>query len=286
MQWQADRLEHRGALDRAFGQHERGLGTGNGFVYAPKAWEHYEVDKPASDNGGSKEKGHELWTIGRRMDRSNFGQSTRELPRRMLSTVYGLLAFAMAFTAVGVVAGYRMGMDSLWLLVFANLGLIFAIVAWREVERLNLVLLYSFSASTGLLLGPVIAELANVGMLGLVVQAALATSVITGCLFVIGLRIEQDLYAWQPYLFAALLAFVVVQAVNLFLFNTPIDQLLIGFGGVVLFSSYLIFDVNRIHHVENTMGNAVMICLDIYLDILNLFLNLLQILVEIVREGD
>jgi uncharacterized protein len=287
MQWQTDPVKHVSALNRGPARQDRGVGTtGDGFVYSPTAWEAYEANKPVADKDVPKKNEHKLWTIGERLERSNLGQSTHELPSSLLSTVYGLLAFSMAFTAAGIVAGYHMRPNGLWFIVFANLALIFAIIAWREVEYLNLVLLYGFCVSIGLMLGPLIAELASAGMLDLVVQAALATGALTGCLFVTGRRIEQDLYGWQPFLFAGLLAFIILQLANQLLFNTPIDQLLVGFSGVVLFSAYLIFDINRVRHVEDTMGNAVIICLDIYLDIINLFLNLLQIFIEIAGEGD
>jgi FtsH-binding integral membrane protein len=289
MQWPSDSGEHLRALNEGLAIQSRGTARNReGFVDNQTAWAGYEVAKTADEGirGRNDVKEHKLWSIGERLERSNFGQSTRELPTSLLSTVYGLLAFSMAFTAAGIIAGYSMGPGTLWLAFLAQLGLVFAIAAWREVEYLNLVLLYSFSAATGLMLGPLIAQLANVGMSDLLVQAALATAGVTGCMFFIGRRIEQDLYSWQPLLFAGLLVFLGLNVVNLLFFSTPFAHVLMSFAGVMLFSAYLVIDVNRIRHVENTMGNAVIICLDIYLDIVNLFLNILQILIELAGEGD
>ena len=289
MQWQTDPAEHLRSLNQELATQGRGSApSGDSFVYSQTAWDSYPADQRGDGRTTEKaeDKGRKLWTIGERLDRSSFGQSTRELPSSLLSTVYGLLAFSMAFTAAGIVAGYGMDPGTFWLVFLAQIGLIFAILAWREVEYLNLVLLYGFSALTGLMLGPLIAHLASAGMMDLVLQAALATAAVTGCMFLIGRSIEQDLYSWQPFLFAGLLTFVGLNVVNLLLFSAPLADVLISFAGVMLFSAYLVFDVNRIRHVENTMGNAVIICLDIYLDILNLFLNILQILIELAGEGD
>ena len=242
------------------------------------------ISKPANEPAGGKKKS--MLRVGKRLERQGLGQVTGELQTSLLSKVYALLAFSLAFTFAGLVAGYQL--DPGWILpIFVvQIGLIVALNSWREEAGLNLVLLYAFCAFTGMTLGPLIAELADAGMMNVVFQAGLATVVITGCMFVIGRSIERDLYAWGPFLFATLLAFIVLQLTNQLLFNAPLGQVLLSFGGVVLFSLYLVFDINRIRHLPDTMGNAVLICLDIYLDIINIFVNLLQILFEMASEGD
>jgi FtsH-binding integral membrane protein len=49
---------------------------------------------------------------------------------------------------------------------------------------------------------------------------------------------------------------------------------------VVIFSFYMIFDVQRIKKYPDTVGNAVMLALGLYLNIFNLFLFILQILMS------
>ncbi len=55
-------------------------------------------------------------------------------------------------------------------------------------------------------------------------------------------------------------------------------SLVIGWAGALLFSILLVVDVNRTKYAADTMGNAVVITLGIYLDIINLFLSVLRIL--------
>jgi FtsH-binding integral membrane protein len=62
------------------------------------------------------------------------------------------------------------------------------------------------------------------------------------------------------------------------LFVGGIFQALIGFAGALIFSGLLIVDVQRAKSAQDTMGNAVVITLGIYLDIVNLFLYILRIL--------
>jgi len=230
------------------------------------------------------EKGH-LWSIGTRLERGGYGEKTAELSTGLLSKVYGVLAFSMLFTAVGVFVGYKLEPGWSLMIFFAQLGLIFAINANREQQGWNLVLLYAFCFATGLLLGPLVAAFVVSGHQAVLLQALAATAVITGSMFVIGLRVETNLYGWAPLLFVALLGFVVLHIINLFM-GSPEVLLLLSYGGVLLFSIFLVVDINRVKFMPDTMGNAVLICLDIYLDIVNLFLNLLQILIEAAGEGD
>jgi FtsH-binding integral membrane protein len=71
-----------------------------------------------------------------------------------------------------------------------------------------------------------------------------------------------------------LLAAIVV---NIFVGGTLMSAL-IGWVGALLFSALLVFNVNRARYVPDTMGNAVVLTLGIYLNILNLFLFVLRIL--------
>ena len=52
----------------------------------------------------------------------------------------------------------------------------------------------------------------------------------------------------------------------------------INASGALIFSALLVVDVNRAKYAPDTMGNAVVLTLGIYLDIVNLFLFILRIL--------
>ncbi len=51
-----------------------------------------------------------------------------------------------------------------------------------------------------------------------------------------------------------------------------------GWIGAAVFSLMLVFDVQRAKYAEDTIGNAVVITLGVYLDIINLFMWILRIL--------
>jgi len=85
-------------------------------------------------------------------------------------------------------------------------------------------------------------------------------------------------------LFIALSALVVMGVLNLFIYKSNALRLLSAYCGVIIFSLYLLYDFNilekRIAAGDESWGTAVRIAVRLYLDIINLFLDLLQILAE------
>jgi FtsH-binding integral membrane protein len=110
------------------------------------------------------------------------------------------------------------------------------------------------------------------------------TGVLVGTLAFIGATIPDSLEHWGSYLFAGLMALLVAQ------FMAPIAlwfgvilpdgfvMTALDWVGIVLFSGYVIYDMNRAQRVAPTLDNAVDCSLDLYLDILNLFIRLLSIM--------
>ncbi len=195
----------------------------------------------------------------------------------LLGKVFGLLAFSLAFAAVGGFAGYRL--DPAWILplFIVELGLIFAVQGLREREGINIVLLYAFAFVSGMTLGPIIARYTNAGFGGVVIQAAAVTGVMTAGLSGFALVVKQDLSGLRPILFVALLGLLAAMIANIFVGGSVMYGAISWFGAV-LFSALLVFDVNRAKHAQDTMGNAVVITLGIYLDIVNLFMFVLRIM--------
>ena len=73
------------------------------------------------------------------------------------------------------------------------------------------------------------------------------------------------------------LGLVVASIIGMFV-GGGLFSALIGWAGAVIFSLLLVYDVQRARSAEDTMGNAVVITLGIYLDIINLFVSILRIL--------
>ncbi len=210
-------------------------------------------------------------------ERARFGTVAGELSAGLLGKVFGLLAFSMAFAAAGGVVGYQL--DRAWImpLFLVELGLIFAVQGLREREGLNFALLYAFAFVSGVTIGPIIAAYVSAGLGTVVLQAVAVTGVMTVGLSGYALTTKRSLMGLQPFLFMALLGLIVASVVNIFVGGTLMYTML-SWGGALLFSLLLMFDVQRVKYAPDTMGNAVVLTLGIYLDIVNLFLFVLRIL--------
>ncbi len=84
------------------------------------------------------------------------------------------------------------------------------------------------------------------------------------------------------FLWISLLALIVVEVLNAFVFKSERRRITYSYCGVVIFSLYLIYDFNYLEKAiaagDNSWGTAVRVAVNLYLDIINLFLDLLEIL--------
>ena len=84
------------------------------------------------------------------------------------------------------------------------------------------------------------------------------------------------------FLLISLIMLIVMGLLNIFFFHSKIFSLVRAYIGAVIFTLYLLFDFNRLEKMtgDKTWGVAIDIAVNIYLDIINLFLDLLEILAE------
>ncbi len=198
----------------------------------------------------------------------------------MTFTFFSILA-AMAGTFVGAQMNLSFG-GGTWLLFFiAEIALIFACQAFRDKMPINFILLYGFAAVTGLSISPLINILFQIGYSGIVYQALGITAGITVALSAYAWTTKRDFSGIGPYLFAGVIGLILVGLLNGLLFHSPLLQMVYLYAGVVIFSFYLIFDVQQVKKFQDTVGNAIMLSLNIYLNIFNLFLFILQILMSL-----
>jgi FtsH-binding integral membrane protein len=88
-------------------------------------------------------------------------------------------------------------------------------------------------------------------------------------------------FMWM-FLFIALIILIIMWLLNAFVFKSRIFSLVKAYFGVLIFTWYLIYDFNNLEKMawDDTWATAVHISVNIYLDIINLFLYLLEILSE------
>lgn len=92
---------------------------------------------------------------------------------------------------------------------------------------------------------------------------------------------KQDFSFLGTYLAVALFSLIILGIINIFVRSSWL-QMAYSYAGVVVFTGYLLYDFDLLKKMVNSdsWSDAVIITVNIYLDIVNLFLDLLYILSE------
>lgn len=160
--------------------------------------------------------------------------------------------------------------------VILEFALLFGLMFAKAKPGLNLLLLFVFTFVTGVTLTPILSRVLGMpGGAAIVAQAFLLTTAIFGIMSVFALRTKKDLASMGKILFVALIVVVVGSLINLFL-GSPILQVAIAGIGAILFSIMIAYDTQNI--VRGLYDSPVMAAVSLYLNFLNLFVSLLQIL--------
>jgi modulator of FtsH protease len=181
--------------------------------------------------------------------------------------------------ASGLHSAYNVsgGSSLLWFIV--EIALLIGAFALRDKQGINFVMLYGFTFVTGVTIAPFMQILADNGFGGIIVQALGITGALTVGLGLYAWTTKRDFSGFAPYLFVATIGLLLVMVLNIF-FASALLHSIIMYAGVLIFSFWLIFDVQQAKRYENTVGNAIAVTIGIYLNILNIFLFILQILLS------
>jgi modulator of FtsH protease len=205
------------------------------------------------------------------------GANVRAQPATLTGQVFGLLGFSLLFTMGGAILAPRLGPGAFWLSLVGSFGSMIALWFLKDKSPLNLGLFYLFSFAEGLLLGLVVETYISSGMGGVVVNAAGTTAALVLGLSAYAWTTKRDLSGMGGFLTIALFGVIIAGLVNIFL-RAPMLYLVISAATAVIFSGFLMYDMQRLRGAKGGTGDAIMFAIAIYLDIFNLFLSLLQIL--------
>jgi protein lifeguard len=112
-----------------------------------------------------------------------------------------------------------------------------------------------------------------------VLLAAGITTVIVGGLTVYALQTKYDFTTHGGILMGALLALIIVGFVGIFLPHMKVIELVFSGVGALVFSAFLVVDVQMLmdgRRVQISPDDYILGALNLYLDILNLFLYILR----------
>ena len=222
------------------------------------------------------------------------GQATQDVvlqQNKVLRNTYMLLALSMIPTVVGAYIGVQMGFalfpGNPTLSVLAFLGIAFAFI-WGIQRTKNsgagVALLLGFTFFMGLMLAGILRAalgFSNGGML--IATAAGGTGAIFFTLAGIATVTKKDFSFLGKFLFVGLVILILASLANIF-FAVPAMALTISAVAVLIFSGYILYDISRI--VTGGETNYISATLSVYLDIYNLFINLLNLLMLLSGRRD
>jgi modulator of FtsH protease len=196
----------------------------------------------------------------------------------LLGKVMGLVAFAFLFTAGGAFVGVGLGPGAFILSILGTFVCLIALMFLRERSPINLILLYAFATFEGMLLGPILDAYIARGMSGVVLDAAGGTALVTLLAGAYGVTTKRDLSGLGNLLFVGLIGLILASIAGLFLHLSGL-ALIVSAVAVALFSGYVVYDFNRVANAPRaTEGDAILFAVSIYIDMFNIFINLLNIL--------
>lgn len=188
-----------------------------------------------------------------------------------------LAATAGAYTGIYFLAATLIQNKFLfWGIVIVEFITLFALMAAKRKAGLNLILLFAFAFMSGLTLTPLLyAILGMPSGAAIVAQAFTLTTVAFGGLSIFAMNTKRDFTTMGKMLFIALIVVVVASLINIFT-QSPMFQLVIASISAILFSAYILYDTQNI--IRGNYETPVEGAVALYLDFVNLFTSLLQIL--------
>lgn len=195
---------------------------------------------------------------------------------KVLSQTFTVVAGMLGITALTSYfsLGLKMGIISSIVLLLISFGLIFFINAKKNSE-LALWGLGFFSIVQGLTLGPLVNHYLHLHNGPAIVGGTTAlTAVATAVCAAIAIKSKKDFSAIGGFLMAGTIVLLLALLVGVF-FPSTTFILTVSALGALLFCGWIIYDVNMV--VMERQTNYALAALSIYLDILNLFVNLLRI---------
>ena len=195
---------------------------------------------------------------------------------KVLRQTYILLGMNVLFSALCAYAGMLMNIGRInpLIAIVALVGLSIAIRANRT-NGLGIVLLFALTGFLGLYIANVLNLFVAYGMGSVVVKALVGTGIIFFGLSAYVLFTGTNFTFLGAFLFTGLLV-AFLAGLGAMFFNMTALSVAVSAAFLVIFSGYVLYDTSRIIEGEET--NYISATLDLFMDIFNIFVSLLNIL--------
>ena len=165
-----------------------------------------------------------------------------------------------------------------WIVIFAPLAAILALTF--ASERFNTgqlkLFLYAFAALMGLSTATIFA----VFTMGSIVSAFMGAAILFAVMSGYGYFTKQSLDSMGKFMIVGLIAIILASIVNIFIGST-VMQMVISALAIIIFLGLTAYDTQKIREAVSVDGDTgreeVLGALTLYMDFINLFVNLLQL---------
>ncbi len=210
-----------------------------------------------------------------------------ESSRVFMQRVYWWMTAGLLLT--GGVAGYVASHQVIFsairpylnVLMLGTIGLVFAFsfLAHRVSGPVAAAMFLGYSVANGLLFS----VLFVVYQLGSIASAFTVTAGAFAAMSVYGTVTKKDLTSWGTFLFIGLIGILLAGVVNIFV-QSPMMDFVRSSAAVLIFAGLTAYDTQKLRQLHASSGYssagalAVSGALTLYLDFINLFLNLLRLM--------
>ncbi|KAM4746942.1 protein lifeguard 4 [Rhinophrynus dorsalis] len=212
---------------------------------------------------------------------TNVASASIQIRMDFLRKVYSILSVQVLLTTI--TAGIFLYFESIrtfvhespaLLLISAigSLGTIIALTIYRHQHPVNLYLLFGFT----LLEAVTVAIAVTFYEVAVVLQAFILTTAVFLGLTAYTFQSKRDFSKFGAGLFAGLWILILAGFLRLFFYSETIDLVIAG-SGALLFCGFIIFDTHLLMH-KLSPEEHILASINLYLDIINLFLHLLRLL--------
>ncbi len=209
------------------------------------------------------------------LSKSEYGTYAPTDTSRVIRNTYQLLALSTGVAALGAAASMLAGFGPLAGIVFTLLGLVPLFYLHKNRNTATAVpAMLTFTGLSGLGLGPTLTHYVSLpGGSSTVLTAAVLTTAVTLALTAYVYKTGKDFTRMGGFLFAGL---IVVLLASIAVIFVPVMQAGVSAAAALLFSGFILFDTSRL--IRGEEDNYVMAACSMYLNVLNLFLAILQLL--------
>lgn len=211
---------------------------------------------------------------------NNVAQANIYIRMGFLRKVFGILSAQLLLTTLVAsvvmftpIARFYINEND-WLVTVAfllSIILLLALMVKRRETPINYVLLTAFTAVEAYSIAVVVTFYDQLAVL----QAFILTACVVVGLMVYTFQTKRDFSAWGAGLFSCLWILIFAGILQMFLGSTQMEMLL-SVGGAVIFSLFIVYDTHMIMH-KLSPEEYILATIDLYLDIINLFLHILRI---------